>query len=422
MQQLLQYAPQPWNLKAGQKWHVFLSYRSVHRPWVIQLYDILHQLKFEVFLDQYILSASDDLVTKLSEGLRMSGAGILIWSKAAADSKWCQKEHSSMVSRETKDPNFHYVIAKLDEGDIPELEGGKIYQDFSGHREGPCGVDLLHLLHGLEGNPLPPGAVKFAVEVDKEFKSTIQAIKAAQEINDARELLRLSELKSPAWTFSAVLPCLVADGLLKLGRNDDALTVLNRAEEAFPDSIRPKQLKGLALRRKGDWRAALSVLSKLKAAGEMDPETLGIYAAAWVDQYKAEKNELYLRTSRDLYAQAFLNAPLDYYVGINAASKSVLLGELEPGKQYAAQVEQIVGDKPKPNDYWMTATVAEVQLLKGDYAKAADLYKAAVATEPHARGSHKSTWDQARSLMDKLQTPPADRAKIEAVFKHLTPP
>ena len=111
----LQYAPSPPELKPGQNWHVFLSYRSVHRPWVIQLYDLLRDLNFKVFLDQYVLKASDNLVGSLEEGLYKSASAVLIWSAATEDSKWCQKEYRSMEARSEKDEDFHYVVAVLDD-------------------------------------------------------------------------------------------------------------------------------------------------------------------------------------------------------------------------------------------------------------------------------------------------------------------
>lgn len=419
--QWLELAPAPPPLKEGQKWHVFLSYRSVHRPWVIQLYDILRHLGYEVFLDQYVLSANDNLVLKLSEGLAKSGAGVLIWSRATADSEWCQREYAAMVGRETRDKDFHFVVAKLDDGDIPELAATKIYQDFSEYREGPCGTGLLRLAYGLKDRPLSDEAIRFSESVDQDFRDSLLAIRGAREIGDSDELVRLAQSKTPAWTSSPLLRCQAAEGLISLKRYDAALELLTPLEEAFPRSIRPKQLKGLALRRKGNWKAAQEILSKLTVAGEMDPETMGIYAATWMDRYAAEGNELHLRKSRDLYAQAFLNAPNDSYVGINAAAKSVLLGDLEAGRRYAEQVEQLVGDKPKPGDYWVTATVAENQLMKGDYAKAAELYQAAVVIEPESLGSHESTWKQAQLLMDKLGTTPELRVRIGNAFKHLMP-
>jgi hypothetical protein len=48
--QWLTYAPPVPSLAVGMKWHVFLSYRSIHRDWAIKLYDALTQAGFTVFL------------------------------------------------------------------------------------------------------------------------------------------------------------------------------------------------------------------------------------------------------------------------------------------------------------------------------------------------------------------------------------
>src|SRR5215213_7525211 len=108
LDQWLSHAPSPGPLRGDQRWHVFLSYRSVHRPWVIQLYDILRHLGFEVFLDQYVLSSADSLVGGLEESLGQSAGGILVWSSQTEDSIWCTKEYRSMEHRQLTDPQFHY--------------------------------------------------------------------------------------------------------------------------------------------------------------------------------------------------------------------------------------------------------------------------------------------------------------------------
>jgi hypothetical protein len=102
-----------------------------------------------------------------------------------------------------------------------------------------------------------------------------------------------------------------------------------------------------------------------------------------MDRYAQSGNRSDLEQSRDLYAEAFDSATDDYYTGINAASKSVLLGtpeDLAKAEEFAERVQRIVGMEPQPGDYWMTATVGEVFLLRRNYAEAARLYKAAVAT------------------------------------------
>ena len=88
------------------------------------------------------------------------------------------------------------------------------------------------------------------------------------------------------------------------------------------------------------------ILTKLYESGERDTETLGILARTSMDSYLTDKNSFFLRRSRDLYLEAFRAAPDDFYAGINAASKSAMLGEMTEASDYAREVEALVGDEP----------------------------------------------------------------------------
>jgi hypothetical protein len=134
--------------------------------------------------------------------------------------------------------------------------------------------------------------------------------------------------------------------------------MLDTLEKDFPRAIRPKQLCALALARRAQRRrkagdagyekylmAAQDIVGVLYESGERDPETLGIYGRTWMDRYDASGDLADLRQSRDLYAEAFETAQDDYYTGINAAAKSVLLGspeELDKGATYARRVRASV--------------------------------------------------------------------------------
>jgi hypothetical protein len=63
-----------------------------------------------------------------------------------------------------------------------------------------------------------------------------------------------------------------------------------------------------------------------------------------------------------------------------------------------------------------SATVAEVFLIRKDYANAARVYQAAVDIAPNETGSHESTWKQACRLMQKLNPAPADREAVRKPF------
>jgi len=159
------------------------------------------------------------------------------------------------------------------------------------------------------------------------------------------------------------------------------------------------------------------ILGRLHAVGEIDPETLGILARTWMDRYNESGNQLFLLKSRDLYRQAFEAFPADYYTGINAASKSLLAGEKETAAQLAARVQDVIGEKPVANDYWKTATAAELQLLQAKYPEAAALYRAAVVTAPGDIASHEFSRAQAKLLLQALGASDEQRALIDAAFR-----
>jgi hypothetical protein len=413
----LDFAPKPDALPAGKEWHVFLSYRSVNRPWVLALYDVLNVLGYKVFLDQYVLTAAAPLAIALGDALDASAGAVMIWSGSYEDSEWCKQEFAKLETMQNQKKGFRYVIARIDESEIAGLAATKLWIDFSKQREGPAGSGLLSLLYGLKGQPLPPAAVKLAAEVDAQMRDGLLSVKAACDAGDADALVALAETDDMAWTGSPMLICSVAEGLIAMKKTPEAIRVLDRVEAAFPKALRPKQLRGLALARSRQTIKAQLLLGKLYAAGEIDPETLGILARTWMDRYNQSGDQLFLLKSRDLYRQAFEAFPTDYYTGINAASKSLLAGEKETAAQLAARVQKVVGDKPVANDYWMTATAAELQLLQAKFPEAAALYRAAVVMAPGDIGSHEDTHAQAKLLSQALGASDEERALIDAPFR-----
>lgn len=415
----LKYAPKPNPLNDGEVWNVFLSYRSINRGWVLNLYDVLTELGFKVFLDQYVLKTGDSLVRKLETALDTSQAGILVWSNAASDSEWVRNEYDTMMSKATSNKNFFFIPVKVDRAPLPSFAKSKIYIDFAEYPDGPNGGDLLRLVHGLVGKPLGQDAVRFAWEQDEASGIAAARITAAIRNNRPEALIKLFQEGGVPWKTTASLACKAAEGLIKLGYKDEAIDMLGKVEADFPKSIRPRQLKALALARRGtgtDLQEAQSILGELYALNHLDPETLGIYGRTWMDRYKLSNDISELRQSRNCYAEAFTKAPDDYYTGINAASKSILLGELDVGKDYAEKVENIVGNNAVPGDYWQTATVAEVLLIQKKYDEAARMYQQAVDIAPTEKASHESTLKQATLLMDKLGADDDIREHVSKVF------
>jgi hypothetical protein len=75
----------------------------------------------------------------------------------------------------------------------------------------------------------------------------------------------------------------------------EAETLLGDMEGRFPKAIRPKQLRALALMRRGRLTDAQDDLGELYEQGVRDAETLGSYARTWQNRYAQSGDESDLR-------------------------------------------------------------------------------------------------------------------------------
>jgi hypothetical protein len=443
LEEWLRLAPKPPAVAEGEGWNVFLSYRSVNRTWVLHLYDALRQAGFRVFLDQLEIPAGDSLTARLNSALKSSRSGVIVWSTEYGDSEWCKKEYETMETLAADRKGFKFVVAKLGNVELDPLVRREVFVDFTDYPDGPQGSELLKLMYGTLGQSLSNEALRKAQALDDETKAALSRIHAAGQVKNVDRLRELAATGGVAWQASPLLYSAAAEALIELGENDGALAVLDIAGRQFKNAIRPIQLKALALARKGqlakrragdektpeaERAAARTEAAKLlQEAQEMlavlfdqkhrDPETLGIYARTWMDLYNLEGKRVYLEKSRDMYALAFKLDGTNSYTGVNAAAKSVFLGDLAAAATYAAAVEPLVGKVAMPGKYWETATAAEVQLIKGNYDLAAALYRSAVVDAPNATANHDTSRTQAERLLAQMQPPPGAREKILDAFK-----
>ena len=182
-EQWLRLAPKPRPLGSGEKWNVFLSYRSVNRTWVLNLYDVLHQQGFEVFLDQVVLTGGDQLIRVLEEGLEQSQAGVLVWSSATAESEWVRREYETLERQADDRRTFCFVPVRMDNAKLPTFAKNRVFLDFSSYPDGPNGGELLRLLHSITGKPLSPEAAHFAAQQDAIAKQQAEAREDQRRLN-----------------------------------------------------------------------------------------------------------------------------------------------------------------------------------------------------------------------------------------------
>jgi len=415
------------------EWDGFISYRSLDRVWAIALYDMLTQCGYKVFLDQFVLVAGQGLASQLGKNLERSASGVLIWSKNTADSRWVENELDSMAARKNNTTGtafpFYFVVASLDGQQPPGLQGGQLYLDFSEYPDGPMSADLVRLTCGLQGKPLSPAAVGRVVMFDQSVKEELAQLRALARTELFDRILARVASNDPVYMISATLSGVATDLLIRGKRYPEAIQAVELALQRFPHSLRLQQLHGLALRRAGKLDDAAYELNLLLEQGHRDTETLGILAAVWADLWERRQasNDASgardaLENSRDLYKEGFSKVPTDTYAGINAASKSALLGDMDEAVTLADRVLRRLKERENERgggpslDYWERVTEPEALLIKGDWAQVVALYHAARVAHQHERGSIQSTATQLARLLGVLEVPDAIKQKLITEF------
>jgi hypothetical protein len=207
-----------------------------------------------------------------------------------------------------------------------------------------------------------------------------------------------------------------AESLLHSGEPLLAYNCIQQAMADWPDNVRLRQLKGLALARSGALRRANKELAALRDEGFRDGETLGLLARTHKDLGLADQQgasrEQHLQAAYEIYAAGYRESrqrgSVDdaYYTGINAATMAFLRGNIERARDIAAAVEdlcqeaiQAIGEDTA-DAYWPQATLAEAALILGAQDVARERYAKAAQLAGKRYGDLSSTRHQARLLLE----------------------
>ena len=182
------------------------------------------------------------------------------------------------------------------------------------------------------------------------------------------------------------------ESCLAQGKVFRAYNLASAARITFPDNIRITQLYALSLARLGSTEKAKSCLEDIYNRGHHDSETTGILGRVYKDVLKKSGDIKYAHLSRDTYLRSFESLN-EYYLGINAATMSYILGEKKKAEKIAQQVIDII-DRQKEKDYWRFASLGEAYLILNDLSSSINFYKKA-REEAHGNyGDLNSTYQQ----------------------------
>src|SRR6516225_6086339 len=178
-----------------------------------------------------------------------------------------------------------------------------------------------------------------------------------------------------------------AEAALAAMRRGNLLTAYDIAERGLhdaPDDLELKYLSVLALARSGATELALQRFERLglggfaAAQGHLAVDIPALAARLAKDRalgtQRPERARLLLRAA-EAY-EALFNATGDPYPGVNAAALVLWAGNQQRAAAVASQaLAALPPHGESPQSYWSLATEAELRLLLGDFARAADLIK-----------------------------------------------
>jgi hypothetical protein len=211
----------------------------------------------------------------------------------------------------------------------------------------------------------------------------------------------------------------------------EPLLAYNSVQEGlsvWPESLRLRQLKALAVARSGDIERANGLLRELTSEGMADAETLGMLGRTHKDLAQRTRDPAirarHLTAAFDIYSGAYHTAregraaAAAWYTGINAATIAVLRGDLPAAVRIAQEVRLVCTEMQQTQsgagDYWLEATLGEVALILGDRTESRTRYARAAVLANRDYGNLATTRRQAELLAEHL---PGDADWIAQTLK-----
>lgn len=280
--------------------------------------------------------------------------------------------------------------------------------------------------------------VRLAIVLTRELLDWFEALEAGAQFAEARD--RLDAHIDPSWGVVSVvgllagveagdnsaieallkrrddilssrfLASLCAEALIACGRPRDAEDLLSACADAFGSDQRHQQLSALVLSRTGRLEEAVKAADALRRRYPDDDETAGIAGGIYKRRWDRDPTQIQaLKLAHELYRKQWDKGKrINAYLGVNAASTLIYLGDLEGARVIAAEVVaamarrdaalQAAGLTPQDGGlsaYYDEVSRAEAMLVAGDAISARAAYDAAFRTYRQYSGTIKGAKAQA---------------------------
>ncbi len=273
---------------------------------------------------------------------------------------------------------------------------------------------------------LEPGAqfaaprAALCAEIDETWGVVaVVSLLADVEAGDAHAVEALLERRADILG-SRFLATLCAEALIACGRAADAEALLDASAETFGSDQRHQQLSALVLSRTGRLEQAVKAADALLKRYPDDDETAGIAGGIYKRRWDRDAAQIgALKKAHELYRKQWEKGKrINAYLGVNAASTLVYLGDVPGARAIAAEVVTAMAKRDAalltahltPQDgglsaYYDEVSRAEAMLVSGDAAAARAAYDAAFAAYRQYSGTIKGAKAQAMKVAAMAATP-----------------
>ena len=240
----------------------------------------------------------------------------------------------------------------------------------------------------------------------------VVALLAGVEAGDNQAIEALLKRRSDILS-SRFLATLCAEALIACGRARDAEDLLAASADAFGSDQRHQQLSALVLSRTGRLEEAVKAADTLLKRYPDDDETSGIAGGIYKRRWDRDPSQTgALKKAHELYKKQWERGKrINAYLGVNAASTLVYLGDIEGARVIAAEVVAAMARRDAalasagltPQDgglsaYYDEVSRAEAILVSGDARAARAAYDAAFRAYRQYSGTIKGAKAQAMKV------------------------
>ncbi len=266
------------------------------------------------------------------------------------------------------------------------------------------------------------------VEYSEEIKDKLEDARLAGSKEQMRDAIKL--IQSELGNLNTSERGILIDLFLSY-RDAEAFDEMIALYDDFPSELKnsmiARQQYGFALNRRGDWRKAERVLTKVIDDFGESAETYGLLGRIYKDRYKASdagdaSGRGHLEKAITAYTKGFEAEPMDYYPGVNAITLLVLKNDSEARVEIKrllplvmfAVIRQGGADS---NNYWTLATLLELAMLDGDKNLVNKILPGLLATDAR-KWMFQTTLDNL-NLIYKQQSDDDYKAFMQECMEHI---